>query len=102
MIETLCALGAQCRWSACNIYSTQNEVAAALAEAGEYTAAAQRFGIRIRNANSVFIRVALTTSVRLFSTDEYMMYQEYLAVFEALLSDLYSLSLTMQASEQFI
>ena len=35
LIETLCALGAQCRWSACNIYSTQNEVAAALAEAGE-------------------------------------------------------------------
>lgn len=35
LIETLCALGAQCRWSACNIYSTQNEVAAALAEAGK-------------------------------------------------------------------
>ncbi|KAJ7397400.1 putative adenosylhomocysteinase 3 [Pitangus sulphuratus] len=34
LIETLCALGAQCRWAACNIYSTQNEVAAALAEAG--------------------------------------------------------------------
>ncbi|XP_071993504.1 S-adenosylhomocysteine hydrolase-like protein 1 isoform X5 [Engystomops pustulosus] len=34
LIETLCALGAQCRWSACNIYSTQNEVAAALAETG--------------------------------------------------------------------
>lgn len=29
------ALGAQCRWTACNIYSTQNEVAAALSEAGE-------------------------------------------------------------------
>ena len=37
LIETLCALGAQCRWSACNIYSTQNEVAAALAEAGEFS-----------------------------------------------------------------
>lgn len=34
LIETLIALGAQVRWSACNIYSTQNEVAAALAEAG--------------------------------------------------------------------
>jgi len=32
LIETLTALGAQVRWSACNIYSTQNEVAAALAE----------------------------------------------------------------------
>lgn len=34
-METLAALGAQCRWAACNIYSTQNEVAAALAEGGE-------------------------------------------------------------------
>ncbi len=34
MIETLVALGAQVRWAACNIFSTQNEVAAALAEAG--------------------------------------------------------------------
>merc|ERR1719422_1131595 len=32
LIETLVALGAQVRWAACNIYSTQNEVAAALAE----------------------------------------------------------------------
>lgn len=35
-METLSALGAQCRWAACNIYSTQNEVAAALAEGGKY------------------------------------------------------------------
>jgi len=34
MIETLVALGAKVRWSACNIFSTQNEVAAALAEKG--------------------------------------------------------------------
>eukprot|EP00094_Tigriopus_californicus_P009289 TCALIF_08955-PB protein Name:"Similar to AHCYL2 Putative adenosylhomocysteinase 3 (Homo sapiens)" AED:0.20 eAED:0.21 QI:250/0.77/0.8/1/1/1/10/349/585 len=34
LIETLIALGAQVRWSACNIYSTQNEVGAALAEKG--------------------------------------------------------------------
>ena len=34
MVETLVTLGAQVRWAACNIYSTQNEVAAALAEAG--------------------------------------------------------------------
>uniref|UniRef100_A0A8C6VWZ5 S-adenosyl-L-homocysteine hydrolase NAD binding domain-containing protein n=1 Tax=Nothobranchius furzeri TaxID=105023 RepID=A0A8C6VWZ5_NOTFU len=33
LIETLAALGAQCRWAACNIFSTQNAVAAALAEA---------------------------------------------------------------------
>lgn len=34
LIETLVALGAQCRWAACNIFSTQNAVAAALAEGG--------------------------------------------------------------------
>ncbi|XP_069982407.1 adenosylhomocysteinase-like 1 [Penaeus vannamei] len=34
LIETLVELGATVRWSACNIFSTQNEVAAALAEAG--------------------------------------------------------------------
>lgn len=34
LVETLVALGAQVRWSACNIHSTQNEVAAALAETG--------------------------------------------------------------------
>ncbi|XP_037815603.1 adenosylhomocysteinase-like 1 [Lucilia sericata] len=33
LIETLIDLGASVRWAACNIYSTQNEVAAALAEA---------------------------------------------------------------------
>lgn len=34
MIETLVALGATVRWAACNIFSTQNEVASAIAEAG--------------------------------------------------------------------
>uniref|UniRef100_A0A3Q4G578 Putative adenosylhomocysteinase 3-like n=1 Tax=Neolamprologus brichardi TaxID=32507 RepID=A0A3Q4G578_NEOBR len=34
LIETLAALGAQCRWAACNIFSTQNAVAAALVKAG--------------------------------------------------------------------
>ncbi|EDW78738.1 uncharacterized protein Dwil_GK12540 [Drosophila willistoni] len=34
LIETLRELGASVRWAACNIYSTQNEVAAALAESG--------------------------------------------------------------------
>ncbi|XP_068168683.1 S-adenosylhomocysteine hydrolase-like protein 1 isoform X2 [Antennarius striatus] len=34
LIETLSALGAQCRWAACNIFSTHNAVAAALAERG--------------------------------------------------------------------
>lgn len=39
LIETLSVLGAECRWAACNIFSTQNAVAAALAERG--TAAQQ-------------------------------------------------------------
>ncbi|KAI8119593.1 putative adenosylhomocysteinase 2 [Lucilia cuprina] len=34
LIETLIELGASVRWTACNIFSTQNAVAAALAEAG--------------------------------------------------------------------
>lgn len=34
MIETLLKLGATVRWSSCNIYSTQDSVAAALAERG--------------------------------------------------------------------
>lgn len=34
LVETLVELGAQVRWAACNIYSTQNEVAAALAHEG--------------------------------------------------------------------
>ena len=34
LIETLVALGATVRWSACNIYSTQNTIAAALADNG--------------------------------------------------------------------
>ena len=34
LIETLTALGADVRWSSCNIYSTQNHAAAAIAESG--------------------------------------------------------------------
>jgi len=34
LIETLKALGAEVRWSSCNIYSTQDQAAAAIAEAG--------------------------------------------------------------------
>lgn len=34
LIETLVALGAEVRWSSCNIYSTQDHAAAAMAEAG--------------------------------------------------------------------
>ena len=34
LIETLTALGAQVRWASCNIYSTQDHAAAAIAQAG--------------------------------------------------------------------
>jgi adenosylhomocysteinase len=34
LIETLLALGAEVRWSSCNIYSTQNHAAAAMAKVG--------------------------------------------------------------------
>ncbi len=34
LIETLVALGAKCRWSSCNIYSTQDHAAAAIAKSG--------------------------------------------------------------------
>ena len=34
LIETLTKLGAECRWSSCNIFSTQDHAAAAIAKAG--------------------------------------------------------------------
>src|SRR5690625_8021770 len=34
LIETLVALGAEVRWASCNIYSTQDHAAAAIAEQG--------------------------------------------------------------------
>ena len=34
LIETLIALGAEVRWSSCNIYSTQDQAAAAMAKSG--------------------------------------------------------------------
>src|SRR3989339_1325156 len=34
LIETLVALGADVRWASCNIFSTQDQAAAAIAEAG--------------------------------------------------------------------
>ncbi len=34
LIETLAALGAELRWSSCNIFSTQDQAAAAIAQAG--------------------------------------------------------------------
>ena len=34
LIETLVDLGAECRWSSCNIFSTQDHAAAAIAKTG--------------------------------------------------------------------
>ena len=36
LIETLQALGAQVRWASCNIFSTQDHAAAAIAKAGTF------------------------------------------------------------------
>ena len=38
LIETLSALGAKVRWCSCNIFSTQDHAAAAIAKAGTSTA----------------------------------------------------------------
>ena len=46
LIETLVECGAKVRWCSCNIHSTQNEVAAALAEAGELGREGGRVGER--------------------------------------------------------
>merc|ERR1712217_167079 len=37
LIETLAALGAKVRWASCNIFSTQDHAAAAIAKAGTAT-----------------------------------------------------------------
>src|SRR3978361_163560 len=41
LIETLTALGAEVRWASCNIFSTQDHAAAAIAETGVPVFAAQ-------------------------------------------------------------
>ena len=42
LIETLQALGAQVRWASCNIFSTQDHAAAAIAAAGSRCSAVRR------------------------------------------------------------
>ncbi len=48
LIETLVDLGAEVRWSSCNIFSTQDEAAAAMAEAGIPVFAWTNFGMARR------------------------------------------------------
>lgn len=62
LIETLVALGAQCRWTACNIYSTQNEVAAALAETGQALASSRHWHV-----SKVFSRLFAEEAQSLFT-----------------------------------
>ena len=50
LIETLTSLGAQVRWASCNIFSTQDHAAAAIAKAGSYLAGSTSKTIR---ANSI-------------------------------------------------
>lgn len=54
LIETLTELGAEVRWSSCNIYSTQDHAASAIAAAGVPVFAGR--GKLKRNTNGVFAR----------------------------------------------
>jgi adenosylhomocysteinase len=60
MIETLAALGADVRWVSCNIYSTQDHAAAAVAAAGIPVFAIK--GESLKETN-----LALLPSLRIFS-----------------------------------
>ena len=59
LIETLVALGAQVRWASCNIFSTQDEAAAAVAvgPTGTVDAPAGVPGVRLegRDARGVLV-----------------------------------------------
>ena len=59
LIETLVALGAQVRWASCNIFSTQDHAAAAIAVGpdGHPRGAGRRAGLRLegRDARGVLV-----------------------------------------------
>ena len=59
LIETLVALGAQVRWASCNIFSTQDEAAAAVAvgPTGTVDSPGRRAGLRLegRDARGVLV-----------------------------------------------
>ena len=57
LLETLVECGAQVRWCASNIHSTQNEVAAALAEAGEGLCVEEKRERRLKKSLHTHIQV---------------------------------------------
>ena len=61
LIETLQALGAEVRWASCNIYSTQDHAAAAIAARGH---AGVRLQGRDARANTGSTRTASSSGVR--------------------------------------
>jgi len=58
LIETLAALGADIRWVSCNIYSTQDHAAAAIAAAGIPVFAIRRDAGRILGLHRKTVRLA--------------------------------------------
>ena len=59
LIETLQALGAEVRWASCNIFSTQDHAAAAIAAAGTAGVRGQgRVARRILGLHAPHLRVA--------------------------------------------
>merc|ERR1712217_399025 len=66
LIETLTALGATVRWCSCNIFSTQDQAAAAIAKAGTSSVRISRTCPRIRPITSAFpllVRTSPTPTV---------------------------------------
>jgi adenosylhomocysteinase len=56
LIETLVALGAEVRWASCNIYSTQDHAAAAIAEGGTPVfALKEKVSMNIGNLHIAFL-----------------------------------------------
>ncbi len=68
LIETLVALGADVRWASCNIFSTQDHAAAAIAEAGVPVFAVGKFVMAVINflivAFVVFILVKMVNRIK--------------------------------------
>ena len=63
LIETLTDLGAEVRWASCNVFSTQDHAAAAIAETGVPVFAKK--GESLRNIGLIRIKYSSGTTIRL-------------------------------------
>ena len=72
LIETLVALGAQVRWASCNIFSTQDEAAAAVAvgPTGTVDAPGRRAGVRLEGRDARGVLVVHRADLRLVASAE--------------------------------